>query len=196
MESLLALIGMAIVLFASTNVDDVFVLVGFLAEKRIRTRDAVLGQYIGITILFSASVAASLLTFVIPRAYIGLLGMIPILIGGKKLFELYQQRDRNGRSFRTSLRCQQKRTSRNSSDGDVGERWRQHWNLHAFVCYPLGSRNHRNCSRFRRDDCTLVFRSTHDSQSSEIGLAHSPVWAPCDSRCASRTWNADPPSSG
>jgi cadmium resistance protein CadD (predicted permease) len=94
MESLLALIGMAIVLFASTNVDDVFVLVGFLAEKRIRTRDTVLGQYIGITILFSASVAASLLTFVIPRAYIGLLGVIPILIGGKKLFELYQQRDR------------------------------------------------------------------------------------------------------
>jgi cadmium resistance protein CadD (predicted permease) len=94
MESLLALIGMAIVLFASTNVDDVFVLVGFLAEKRIRTRDTVFGQYVGITILFSASVAASLLTFVIPRAYIGLLGVIPILIGGKKLFELYQQRDR------------------------------------------------------------------------------------------------------
>lgn len=96
MESLLALIGMAIVLFASTNVDDVFVLVGFLAEKRIRTRDTVLGQYVdvGITTLFSASVAASLLSFVIPRAYIGLLGVIPVLIGGKKLFELYRQRDR------------------------------------------------------------------------------------------------------
>jgi cadmium resistance protein CadD (predicted permease) len=94
MESLLALIGMAIVLFASTNVDDVFVLVGFLAEKKIRTRDIVLGQYLGITTLFSASIAASLLSFVIPRAYIGLLGVIPVLIGGKKLFELYQQRDR------------------------------------------------------------------------------------------------------
>jgi cadmium resistance protein CadD (predicted permease) len=94
MESLLALIGMAIVLFASTNVDDVFVLVGFLAEKKIRTRDIVLGQYLGITTLFSASIAASLLSFVIPRAYIGLLGVIPVLIGGKKLFELYRQRDR------------------------------------------------------------------------------------------------------
>lgn len=94
MESLLALIGMAIVLFASTNVDDVFVLVGFFSDKRFRTQDTVLGQYVGITALFGASVAASLISLVIPRAYIGLLGVIPILIGGKKLFELYLQRDR------------------------------------------------------------------------------------------------------
>jgi cadmium resistance protein CadD (predicted permease) len=94
MESLLALIGIAIVLFASTNVDDVFVLVGFFADKRFHARDTVLGQYIGITALFSASVAASLLSLVTPRAYIGLLGVIPVLLGGKKLFELYQQRDR------------------------------------------------------------------------------------------------------
>ena len=55
-ESLLALIGMAIVLFASTNVDDVFVIVGFLAEKRILTRDIVLGQYVGLQ-LCSAEVS-------------------------------------------------------------------------------------------------------------------------------------------
>ena len=88
------LIGVAIVLFASTNVDDVFVLAGFFADKRFRTRDTVLGQYVGITTLFSASVAASLLSLAIPRAYIGLLGVIPILIGGKRLFELYRQCDR------------------------------------------------------------------------------------------------------
>jgi|SRR6201996_5747063 len=93
MKSLLALIGLAIVLFASTNVDDVFVLVGFFSDKRFRARDTVLGQYLGITALFIASVAASLISLVIPHAYIGLLGVIPILIGGKKLFELHQQRD-------------------------------------------------------------------------------------------------------
>jgi cadmium resistance protein CadD (predicted permease) len=93
MKSLLALIGLAIVLFASTNVDDVFVLVGFFSDKRFRARDTVLGQYVGITALFIASVAASLLSLVIPLAYVGLLGVIPILIGAKKLFELYQQRD-------------------------------------------------------------------------------------------------------
>jgi cadmium resistance protein CadD (predicted permease) len=94
MKSLLALIGLAIVLFASTNVDDVFVLVGFFSDKRFRARDTVLGQFVGITALFIASVVASLLSLVIPLAYIGLLGVIPILIGAKKLFELYHQRDR------------------------------------------------------------------------------------------------------
>ena len=94
MKSMLALIGVAIVLFASTNVDDVFVLVGFFSDKRFRARDTVLGQYVGITALFIASVAASLLSLVIPLPYIGLLGVIPIWIGGKKLLELYQRRDR------------------------------------------------------------------------------------------------------
>ena len=99
MESLPAIIGMAIVLFVSTNVDDVFVIVGFFADSRYGARDIVLGQYVGITALFGASVAASLLSLVIPRAYIGLLGAVPIFIGGKKLFELYRQRKRTGDSF-------------------------------------------------------------------------------------------------
>jgi cadmium resistance protein CadD (predicted permease) len=93
MKSLLALIGLAIVLFASTNVDDLFVLVGFFSDNRFRARDTVLGQYVGITALFIASVAASLLSLVIPLPYIGLLGVIPILIGAKKLLELYRLRD-------------------------------------------------------------------------------------------------------
>jgi cadmium resistance protein CadD (predicted permease) len=39
METLFALFGMAIVLFASTNVDDVFVLIGFFADPKFRARD-------------------------------------------------------------------------------------------------------------------------------------------------------------
>ncbi|MGO9435002.1 MAG: cadmium resistance transporter [Terracidiphilus sp.] len=93
MKSLLALIGLAVVLFASTNVDDIFVLVGFFTDRRLSTRDIVLGQYVGFTALFGVSVAASLLSLVIPFAYIGLLGVIPILIGGKKLFDLYRKRN-------------------------------------------------------------------------------------------------------
>ena len=98
MESLPAIIGMAIVLFVSTNVDDVFVIVGFFADTRYRARDIVLGQYVGIAALFGASVAASLLSLVIPHAYIGLLGIVPIFIGGKKLFEFYRQRNLTGDS--------------------------------------------------------------------------------------------------
>jgi len=93
MNSLVALTGWAVVLFASTNIDDVFVLVGFFADQRMRTRDIVLGQYAGFAFLFCVSLAASLLSLVIPRAYFGLLGVVPILIGGKKFLDLNRKRD-------------------------------------------------------------------------------------------------------
>jgi cadmium resistance protein CadD (predicted permease) len=93
MESLVALLGLAIALFASTNVDDVFLLLGFFSDPKFRPRDVVVGQYTGIATLFAVSVAASLLSFVIPRAYIGLLGIAPILIGAKKLIALSRARD-------------------------------------------------------------------------------------------------------
>lgn len=94
MESSFALLGLAIALFASTNVDDVFVLVGFFADPKFRARDIMIGQYAGITALFVVSVIASLLSLVISRAYLGLMGIAPILIGTKKFLDLYRQRDK------------------------------------------------------------------------------------------------------
>ena len=46
MDSFLALIGLAVVVFVSTNIDDVFVLIGFFADKNYRARDVVVGQYV------------------------------------------------------------------------------------------------------------------------------------------------------
>jgi cadmium resistance protein CadD (predicted permease) len=94
MESSFALLGLAIALFASTNVDDVFVLVGFFADPKFRARDIVIGQFAGMTALFGVSVVASLLSLVIPRAYLGLLGIVPILIGAKKRLDLYRHCDK------------------------------------------------------------------------------------------------------
>src|SRR5271156_4198643 len=88
MKSLAALFGLAIVLFVSTNVDDLLVLVGFFAHPRFRARDIVAGQYAGVAVLFMLSVAGALLSLVIPRAYLGLLGIFPILIGIRRLLEL------------------------------------------------------------------------------------------------------------
>jgi cadmium resistance protein CadD (predicted permease) len=94
MESLLALMCLALVLFASTNVDDVFVLVGFFSDPTLHVRDIVIGQYAGIASLFGISLAVSMLSLVIPVDYIGLLGIAPIVIGGKKLLELYRGSNR------------------------------------------------------------------------------------------------------
>jgi cadmium resistance protein CadD (predicted permease) len=85
MDSVLSLIGLAIVVFASTNIDDAFVLVGFLADPNFRLRDVVIGQYAGVGALYAVSAIAALISLVIPPAYIGLLGLAPIAIGVKKL---------------------------------------------------------------------------------------------------------------
>jgi len=99
MESF-ALLGLAVALFASTNIDDVFVLIGFFADPKFRTRDIVFGQYAGIAALFGVSLVASLLSQVIPRPYLGLLGIVAILIGAKKLVDFYHKGDKGEATLR------------------------------------------------------------------------------------------------
>ncbi|WFU09005.1 cadmium resistance transporter [Rhizobium sp. CB3090] len=90
MDYLFGNLGIAIVLFASTNVDDIFVLLGFFADRKFRTRQIVIGQYLGIAALCGASALASLISLVVPAAYIGLLGLVPIFLGLKTLRTLRQ----------------------------------------------------------------------------------------------------------
>jgi cadmium resistance protein CadD (predicted permease) len=88
MESLVTLIGLGIGVFVSTNIDDVFVLVAFFADKNFCVAEVVIGQYAGASILFAVSVIAALISLIIPPAYIGLLGLAPIVIGVRKLYGL------------------------------------------------------------------------------------------------------------
>ncbi|MDL2401524.1 cadmium resistance transporter [Rhizobium mayense] len=88
MDYLFRTLGIAVVLFASTNVDDIFVLLGFFADPKFRPRQVVIGQYLGIAALYGASVLASLISLIIPAAYMGLLGLIPIFLGLQKLWTL------------------------------------------------------------------------------------------------------------
>jgi cadmium resistance protein CadD (predicted permease) len=89
----LKLLFVAIILFASTNLDDIFVLVGFFANPGFRAENIVIGQYLGLGFLFAASIVGVLLTLAIPHAYLGFLGIIPITIGIKTLFERYRVPD-------------------------------------------------------------------------------------------------------
>ncbi|MGA3204285.1 MAG: cadmium resistance transporter [Bryobacteraceae bacterium] len=88
MEHLVSLLGIAVAVFASTNVDDVFVLLCFFSDPKFTGRQVVIGQYLGISTLYGVSVGASLVSLVIPTAYIGLLGLAPIVIGLRKAWSL------------------------------------------------------------------------------------------------------------
>lgn len=80
--------GLAITLFAATDVDDLFVLLGFFADRKFRAYQVIIGQYLGFATLVVVSLVASLLSLVLAPAYIGLLGFLPILIGLKRLYDL------------------------------------------------------------------------------------------------------------
>jgi cadmium resistance protein CadD (predicted permease) len=98
MESLVAVVGLAVVVFVSTNIDDVFVLVTFFADKNFRARDVVIGQYAGVSTLYAISATAALVSLVIPSVYLGLLGLAPMTIGIRKLYDLRpsQKKEENG----------------------------------------------------------------------------------------------------
>ncbi len=77
--------GVAVALFASTNVDDVLVLIGFFSDPRYRPRQIVAGQFLGIAALVLASLAGALLSLVVAPAWLGLMGLVPIALGLRRL---------------------------------------------------------------------------------------------------------------
>jgi cadmium resistance protein CadD (predicted permease) len=90
MEPLITLICIAVVAFASTNVDDAFVLVAFFSDRNFRAGDVIVGQYSGVATMYVLSLIAALTSVTIPAPTLGLLGLIPIAIGIKKACKLWR----------------------------------------------------------------------------------------------------------
>jgi cadmium resistance protein CadD (predicted permease) len=78
----------SVLAFISTNIDDVFLLMLFFGNKHFKDREIVIGQYLGIATLIAASFALSFIGLVIDKAYIGLLGFVPIYFGVRGLLHL------------------------------------------------------------------------------------------------------------
>lgn len=87
---MLTTIVSAIVSYIATSIDYIVILVVLFTQMKKRkngVRDIVLGQYLGFTILIVISLLAAFGLAFIPQQWIGLLGLIPIFIGLKVLFE-------------------------------------------------------------------------------------------------------------
>jgi cadmium resistance protein CadD (predicted permease) len=103
MADFLSLIGLGITAFAATNIDDIFVLMMFFSALNIPPRYVVLGQYLGIGLLVGLSAIASLLSLVVPPTFIGLMGVLPIAIGIKKLLEVRKKKNEVSKQALQSL---------------------------------------------------------------------------------------------
>lgn len=88
----MSLIAIGVSAFVATNIDDIFVLMMFFSSfysssMAFPVRQIVLGQYIGIGLLIAISALGSLISLVVPPYIIGLLGIVPIAIGTRRLVQ-------------------------------------------------------------------------------------------------------------
>lgn len=82
--AMLATIVAAVVSFAATNIDDILLLTFFFGQGIPGWR-VVAGQYLGFSALVVISLVGYFARFAVPEAWIGLLGLVPIIIGALKL---------------------------------------------------------------------------------------------------------------
>ncbi|HGH7182842.1 cadmium resistance transporter [Bacillus luti] len=94
----------SVVAFATTNIDDIFILLALFSQVRteairiegiavrekakIKKLYIVIGQYFGFSLIISLSIIGSLSSFFIPVSWIGLLGFVPIYMGVKGLLSI------------------------------------------------------------------------------------------------------------
>ncbi|AST91001.1 MULTISPECIES: cadmium resistance transporter [Sutcliffiella] len=99
----------SIVAFASTNVDDIFILMALFSQIRtakvtgseaavltkpgLQTRHVVIGQFLGFTSLVALSIIGALSSFFIPVPWIGMLGFVPIYMGVNGLLTLRKSKE-------------------------------------------------------------------------------------------------------
>jgi len=82
----------SILAFASTNVDDIFILMLFFGGRRLRSSSIVLGQYLGIAALVVTSFAGAYLGGFFDPRYVGFLGLFPIYLAVKQFIALLKAR--------------------------------------------------------------------------------------------------------
>ena len=92
-EGIASLVGIATVVYASTNLDDLLVLAVFFADPRVRIGAVVAGRFAALAVLVLASSAAALLALAIPAEWVALLGFVPLLLGLRLLLALFRKED-------------------------------------------------------------------------------------------------------
>ncbi|MBD2449378.1 cadmium resistance transporter [Nostoc sp. FACHB-152] len=83
MEELITAIPTGITAFTATNLDDLVILSLWFSQtnSNFRSRHIVIGQFLGFSLLVIASLTGFFGGLILPKQWIGLLGLVPIAIG-------------------------------------------------------------------------------------------------------------------
>lgn len=101
MISLVSTIVTGFTSFVITNIDGIFILTALFSESTSTKRKGyiVAGQYLGMLIIMALSFVGSLGSLLVPKAWIGFLGVIPVYMGVK----MFLSRDENQHDYRNVL---------------------------------------------------------------------------------------------
>ena len=97
MDELLTAITSGLTAFSATNIDDIVILTLFFSQinPNLRHWHIVAGQYLGFTLLVIASLPGFFGSLIVPEAWVGMLGVIPITIGISRLLNRETDEDNN-----------------------------------------------------------------------------------------------------
>jgi len=105
MSDLVSDVGIGIVVFATANVDDLFVLAAFFADKKMRPLSIVVGQYLGVATVVLICALASLFALALEEGWVALVGFVPLFLGIWKLLALRGRKSgRHGRKEKSEKR--------------------------------------------------------------------------------------------
>lgn len=79
--------------FASTNTDDLFILVLFFAAENARKSAIISGQYLGIGVLVTISFIGAHIGNFVDQRYVGLLGFFPIYLALRAMYAYFKTSD-------------------------------------------------------------------------------------------------------
>ena len=105
MDQLQSTLAVGIAAFASTNIDDLFLLSSLFVDAEFRTLSVIAGHFLGMLLLVVVSILAVLFTITIPRGWVRLLGFAPLFLGLNRLWRLLNRPPEknhiasNGRDF-------------------------------------------------------------------------------------------------
>jgi cadmium resistance protein CadD (predicted permease) len=94
LKSAISLVVVSARIFASTNIDDLFVLGAFFGDRSVPRWCIVAGQILGIATILGMSVALAYAALSISPARVGLIGVAPVLLGIVKLLSCAEPRRR------------------------------------------------------------------------------------------------------
>lgn len=91
MNRYLEVLSASLATFATTNIDDAFLLT-LLFARRVPARRIVAGQYIGFAAIILVSLIGALAALAIPHRWIRFLGLVPLAIGIRLLLHARQMK--------------------------------------------------------------------------------------------------------